>query len=150
MNWSVAAIILAAFYITACNRGGVQIVANEQIIGDSIPAPLTALPGRSEIGEAVFTRREKGHCILCHQVTSVSAPFQGALGPDLSRVGERLTAGQLRLRIVDYDRFKPGTVMPSYYRTHDLYQVGEEYRNAPILTAQEIEDLVAYLAGLSE
>ncbi|MEQ3747121.1 MAG: sulfur oxidation c-type cytochrome SoxX [Henriciella sp.] len=150
MNWAILAIALVTLCLPACNRSDVQLVANDQIVGDTIPQPLTTLLGRPEIGQTLFNAREAGHCVLCHQVADSDRPFQGNLGPDLTLVGDRLSAGQLRLRIADYDQFKPGTVMPSYYRTHDLYQVGEAFQNAPILTAQEVEDLVAYLAGLKE
>ena len=150
MNWAILATALVTLCLPACNRSDAQLVANDQIVGDTIPQPLTTLLGRPEIGQAIFNARQDGHCVLCHQVADSDTPFQGNLGPDLTLVGDRLTAAQLRLRIVDYDRFMPGTVMPSYYRTHDLYQVGEAFQNAPILTAQEVEDLVAYLAGLTE
>lgn len=134
--------------LAAC--GDRALIPEKAIVADSIPAPLAALPGDTANGLKVFTERTGGHCVLCHQVSGLDTPFQGNLGPDLSFVGDRLDAGQLRLRIVDYQRVKPGAVMPSYYRVEDLYQVEETYRGTPILTAQEVEDLVSYLATLGE
>ena len=78
----------------------------------------------------------------------LDADFQGDVGPALTGVGNRLTAGQIRLRVADAQSVWPQTVMPSYYRTGGLHQVGHAYQGKPALTAQQIEDLVAYLSGL--
>jgi sulfur-oxidizing protein SoxX len=136
--------------LAACANEPDTLITENMIVGDTIPAALTETPGRIETGRAVFANREIGHCVLCHQVTSLDAPFQGNLGPNLDNVGDRLSAAQLRLRIVDYQRVRPGTVMPSYYRTNDLYQVGEDYIGKPVLTAQQVEDLVAYMENLKD
>ncbi|MEL6415310.1 MAG: sulfur oxidation c-type cytochrome SoxX [Pseudomonadota bacterium] len=117
-----------------------------QIVGDTIPAALSSESGIAERGQSIFVDRERGHCVLCHAIDELDAEFQGNVGPDLSTVGGRLSPGQLRMRIVDYQIVRPGTLMPSYYRIHDLYQVAEEYQDEPILTAQEVEDLVVYLS----
>jgi sulfur-oxidizing protein SoxX len=82
-------------------------------------------------------------------VAGLDAPFQGDLGPDLSRVGERLSAPQIRYRIVDASRLNPASIMPPYYRTESLHQVAEAYRGKTVLTGQQVEHLVAYLASLT-
>jgi sulfur-oxidizing protein SoxX len=115
------------------------VAANDQ------QRPLTSLSGRAEAGELVFSDRDKGHCLLCHQFSASNAPFQGTIGPSLDGVADRLSAAQLRFRIVDQSRLNPSTVMPAYYRTDGLAQVAEAYKDKTVLTAQEIEDLVAYL-----
>ena len=112
--------------------------------------PLTHAPGKAEIGQTIFADREVGHCVLCHQVKGLAVPFQGNLGPDLSSVGTRLTNGQIRLRIMDASLLNPRTVMPPYYRTHGLHQVLDEQVGKTVLSGQQIEHLVAYLAGLEE
>lgn len=117
---------------------------------DEIAKPLEGLIGDAQRGVSVFESREGGHCLLCHMVDTSRAEFQGSLGPDLSTVGSRFTAAQLRLRIVDYDRVKPGTTMPSYFRTENLTQVGPEYAGRTMLSAQDIEDIIAYLETLKE
>ncbi len=116
------------------------------IIGDTIPVSLSKEPGNAKHGKLVFVSRERGHCILCHAISGLEVEFQGNLGPDLSNVGNRLTIGQIRLRIVDIMYWNPRATMPSYYREHDLNQVEKQFTNKTILTAQEIEDLVAFLA----
>lgn len=112
-------------------------------------APLEGRTGDAWRGEAVFAEREQGHCVLCHAVAGLDANFQGNVGPDLSDVGSRLTAAQIRLRVADAQRIWPQTVMPSYYRTGGLNQVGTSYAGEPALSAQQIEDLVAYLSALT-
>lgn len=134
--------------LCACGAAPDKLISDGEIIGDEIPAALTSLPGVAREGQRVFSEREAGHCVLCHVVDGLETPFQGNVGPDLSDVGNRLTDAQLRLRIVDYQIVRPGTLMPSYYRTHDLYQVSDAYEAAPILTAQEVEHLVTYLSAL--
>ena len=81
-------------------------------------------------------------------VPGIGKRVMGDLGPPLSGVGARLSAGQLRLRIVDTQRLNPQTIMPSYYRIDGLNQVGAAWRGKPVLTAQEVEDTVAYLLTL--
>lgn len=117
-----------------------------RIEGDSIPAPLAA-PGDVTRGRDVITGRD-GNCILCHAVPGTGKRFMGDLGPPLAGVGVRLSAGQMRLRIVDTMRLNPDTVMPSYYRVQGLNQVAEPWRGKPVLTAQQVEDVIAYLQTL--
>ncbi|MEO1029525.1 MAG: sulfur oxidation c-type cytochrome SoxX [Pseudomonadota bacterium] len=118
------------------------------IIGDEIRASLSSSAGDPVRGQAIFLERDQGHCVICHQVAGLEISFQGNVGPDLSDVGARLTPAQLRLRIVDMSAVTPGTLMPSYFRTDHLNQVAEEFSGETILSAQQIEDLVAYLASL--
>ena len=97
-------------------------------------------------GQTLFISRDEGHCVLCHQIEGLDAEFQGDVGPALTAVGDRLSPAQLRLRIVDYQLVLPGALMPSYHRNHDLYQVGEAFQGETILSAQDVEDIVAYLS----
>lgn len=122
--------------------------AEHPVDDDEIRRPLTNITGDIGEGVSVFVNREEGHCVLCHQVESVDAPFQGNLGPDLSAVGSRLTPAQIRLRIVDASRLNPATVMPPYYRTSNLSQLTDDLRGKPVLTAGEVEQLVYFLSSL--
>ena len=117
---------------------------------DAIENPLEGRAGNAVEGAVKFASRESGHCVLCHMVDGLGAEFQGNLGPDLSAVGSRLTPAQLRLRIVDYDRVVAGTTMPSYYRTEELNQVAPEFAGKTLLSAQDIEDIIAYLSSLKD
>jgi L-cysteine S-thiosulfotransferase len=116
---------------------------------DATSEPIAAEPGRAAAGRDIFVDRTSGHCVLCHRVAGLDAPFQGDLGPDLSDIGARLSAAQIRYRIIDVSRLNPATIMPPYYRTESLHQVAEAYRGKTVLTGVEIEHLVAYLSSLT-
>jgi sulfur-oxidizing protein SoxX len=142
--------VLAALMVclSACGQAGEAGFATGVVIeNDAIPASLTREAGSIPDGAAEFVSREGGHCVLCHAIEGLDAEFQGNVGPDLTGIGARLTPGQIRLRIVDAQRIWPDTVMPSYYRTGGLRQVGQEFEGQPALTARQIEDLVAYLSS---
>ena len=110
--------------------------------------PLSAVTADPMSGRAIFVARDAGHCVLCHRVTTLDTPFQGNLGPELTDVGVRLNARQIRYRIVDASRLNPATVMPPYYRTRGLEQVASEYRDRSVLSAADIDHLVAWLSSL--
>ncbi len=111
-------------------------------------APLTSQPGDIDRGRQVVLRQDRGNCLLCHALPEPSVRFSGDIGPPLHGVGARLSPGQIRLRVMDASRLNPDTVMPPYHRTQDLVRVARQYQGRPVLEAQEVEDLVAYLAHL--
>jgi sulfur-oxidizing protein SoxX len=118
------------------------------IAGDGIPAPLTAEPGDAARGRAVVANRTTGLCLLCHAAPIAEERFQGNLAPDLAGTGSRWTVAQLRLRVVDAAAVNPGTIMPPFHRTEGLVRVSRAFAGKPILSAQQVEDVVAYLASL--
>ena len=118
-----------------------------QVRGDAIVEPLTAIPGDPARGRDVVAGRE-GNCLLCHALPETGERFMGNVAPPLSGVGSRFSEGQLRLRVVDSAQVNRETVMPSYYRVEGLDIVAAPYRGKPILTSQQIEDVVAYLRSL--
>jgi sulfur-oxidizing protein SoxX len=121
------------------------------VVGDAIPAPLTRAPGDAARGRAIVVNRQRGLCLLCHSGPFPEERFQGDLAPDLAGAGARWTEGQLRLRLVDGRRLNPDSLMPSYYRVDDgLVRVGPAWKGRPILTAEEIEDVVAFLLTLRD
>jgi sulfur-oxidizing protein SoxX len=115
---------------------------------DAIPSSLTGAAGDAARGKAIVLDRHVGLCLLCHSGPFPEERFQGNLAPDLSGVGARLSAGQIRLRIVDASRVNPQTIMPAYFRTEGLQRVPPAYRGKTVLSAQQIEDVVAFLATL--
>jgi sulfur-oxidizing protein SoxX len=119
-----------------------------EIVGDAIPAPLTATPGDPARGRAIVINRRVGLCLLCHSGPFPEEKLQGNLAPDLAGTGARWSAGQLRLRLVDARRLNPESIMPPYYRIDGLDHVAPAFRGKPIFSAQQIEDVVAFLATL--
>jgi len=126
-----------------------QALAPYRIVGDGIPDSLTGSPGDAERGRALVLDRTST-CILCHSGPFPETRFQGDLAPGLAGAGSRWSESQLRLRLVDAAHFNPATIMPSYYRVDSLARVGTNWRGKPILSALQIEDIVAYLATLRE
>lgn len=148
MRLAVMACSLAIFAVQACQEGTQQRLAVDVVVdGDSISASLTGSPGNADAGRAEFVARDGGHCVLCHAIEGLDAEFQGNVGPELTGLGARLSPGQIRYRIVDAQQIWPDTVMPSYYRIGGLSQVGAEFEGEPALSAQQIEDLVAFLSS---
>ncbi len=115
---------------------------------DSMDQPLTAVAGDAVRGRAIVANRQLGLCLLCHAGPIPEERFQGNLAPDLAGAGARWSAGQLRLRIVDASRANPATIMPAYFNSDGLNRVPAALRGKTILSAQQIEDVVAYLQTL--
>jgi sulfur-oxidizing protein SoxX len=109
---------------------------------------LSGQPGDVKRGRALVVSRQDGLCILCHSGPFPEERFQGNLAPDLAASAARLSPAQLRARIVDASRFNPDTIMPSYFRTEGLTRVAPQFAGKTILTAQDIEDVVAFLVSL--
>ena len=112
---------------------------------DRMETPLAA-PGDAARGREVFISREGGHCVLCHAVPGVEVA--GNFGPALAGVASRLTPAQIRLRVADITRVNPDAVMPAFHRTAGLRRVAPEYRDRPVLSGQQVEDVVAWLSTL--
>lgn len=120
------------------------------IVGSEVPQSLTETPGDPVRGRALVADRTKGLCLLCHAGPFPEERFQGNIGPDLAGIGGRLSAAALRLRLVDGRALNPDTIMPSYYTLQRATRVGAAWRGRPVLEAQEIEDIVAFLGTLRD
>lgn len=141
IRWSLA----ACFVLTA------PFVAQaQQVDGEVIVDSLSGAPGDPTRGRLIVLSRQSGLCILCHSVPFPEERFQGNLAPDLSLSAAKLSEGQLRARIVDASRFNPNTIMPAYFRKDHGSRIAPQFANKTILTAQEIEDVVAFLVSLKQ
>jgi sulfur-oxidizing protein SoxX len=141
----VAVAMVAARDSTALERGS---LVDYHILNGTIPEPLTDQTGDAEAGRRIVLDREGGNCIICHAMPLPQRQFHGTVGPPLDGIGSRFSPGELRLRLVDAKAFNPDTIMPAYYKIEGLHRVLERYRGKPILTAQQVEDVVAYLLTL--
>ena len=126
------------------------VVVAQQVVGDAIPASLTGQPGDAARGRAIVANRSLGLCLLCHSGPIAEERFQGDLAPSLAGAGSRWSEGQLRLRIADGARLNADTIMPPYYRTTGLQRVARNFEGKTILSAAQVEDVVAYLATLRD
>ena len=143
----VAAVAVATFTIALPAMADPGYV----VAGDGIATPLAgAIAGDAARGRALVANRQASLCLLCHTGPIPEERFQGDLAPDLQGAGRRWNDAQLRLRIVDASHFNPMTIMPAYYKTDGLNRVAPEFQGKTILTAQQIEDVVAWLLTLKE
>lgn len=140
------ALLLAVLPALASAQG----LAPYAVVGDAITAPLDGKLGDAARGRAIVANRQLGLCLLCHSAPIAEERFQGDLAPNLAGAGARWNAGQLRLRLVDPQRLVPGSLMPAYHRVDGLQQVGAAWRGKPLLDAQQIEDVVAWLLTLKD
>ena len=149
---SAAAAVLAGVLAAAPSgwARGQTAAGAYAVVGDAIPASLTGAGGDAAAGRRIVLNRHVGLCLLCHSGPFPEERFQGTIGPDLKGVGARLSAGQNRLRIVDPGRIHAATIMPAYYRTEGLQRVAPAFRGKTVLTAEQIEDVVAFLSTLRE
>ncbi len=137
MRWWIALVALCA-------------VAAAASAEDGLPQSLTGAKGDPARGRAIVVNRQVGLCLLCHSGPFPEERFQGNLAPDLRGAGARWSEAQLRLRIVDSSRVNPASIMPAYYRSEGLTRVGKAWQGKPVLTAEQIEDVVAFLLTLRD
>lgn len=117
----------------------------------AIAVSLTGAPGNADEGRKVFANRKLGNCLACHQNEDLRAePFHGEVGPMMGGVADRWTEAELRGIVVNSKEMFDGTIMPSFYRTVNGARPLEKFEGKTILTAEQVEDVVAYLLTLKE
>ena len=126
--------------------------------GGAIAESLTGTAGDPASGAKIMTTNALGNCVACHEISAMpDVPFQGNIGPALDGAADRWTEAQLRGLVVDAKHTFEGTFMPGMYKTGPFIRPGDAYTGKaapadlpPILTAQQVEDVVAYLLTLKE
>ena len=148
---TVAAALAAALAVLLPGVAGAEASSGAYtVVGDAIPFPLNGAKGDAARGREIILNRHVGLCLLCHSGPFPEERFQGTIGPDLKGTGARLSEGQIRLRIVDPGRVDAAAVMPAYYRSEGLTRVAPAFRGKTVLTAEQIEDIVVFLATLRD
>jgi sulfur-oxidizing protein SoxX len=143
--------LLAPAALAADEGGELPHYVDWQAVNYEINASLGGLTGVAERGRAIASDPLRGNCLACHQLPIPEEDFHGNLGPPLAGIASRQSTGMIRLHVVDQSRFNSETVMPGYYRPFgQLHRVAAEFRGRTYLSAQEIEDVVAYLATLKQ
>ncbi len=145
------AVVLAFLVLAALPKWAVaESLVAYRIVDEAIAEPLTAELGDPVRGRRIVRDTSNVTCLICHAMPIPEDPDHGTIGPPLAGVGDRYSAAELRLRLVDPKILNPETVMPSYYRVDSLFRVPEAYRDRTIYSAQEIEDVIAYLTTLRD
>lgn len=141
----------AACYVFAALLWGSPLsIQAQQADGDAITQSLSGAPGDASRGRTIVLSRQTGLCILCHSGPFPEEKFQGNLAPDLAVSAAGLNEAQLRARLVDARLFKPDTIMPSYFKKDHGTRVAPQFADKTLLTAQDIEDVVAFLVSLKQ
>lgn len=142
-----AAVVLSGLASAAVAR---EAAAAYDVRGDAIPASLTGRAGDPAKGADLMSDRQRSLCVLCHSGPFSDPHMQGNIAPSLAGIGGRLSAGQIRLRVVNMKALNKDSLMPVYLGAADRSDIAEAWRGRPILQATEIEDVVAYLVTLRE
>lgn len=116
----------------------------------NLPKSLTGEPSDAERGRALAWARDRGNCVACHVIPAPDMVTHGSIGPPLKGLADRQSEGQIRARIVDARAFNAAALMPSYHRTEGLKRVAKPLEGRPVLSAQEVEDMVAFMLTLRE
>ena len=147
-----ANLVRSAAVVSCLVVGALPAMASEiQIVDDGIPTSLTGASGSVERGRDVIVNRKAGNCLACHKISVITdQPFHGEIGPPLDGAAARWSEAQLRLIVVDSKKVFDGTMMPAFHRSLGLNRVMDKFQGKTILSAQEVEDVVAFLKTLNE
>ena len=153
------ALLAGAFAaLAALPAAGETAPAEVAYVEGAVATSLTGTPGDPENGAKVMTTAAKGNCVACHPIGAMpKVQFHGNIGPALDGVAGRYDEAQLRGMVANAKLTFEGTFMPAFYKTEGFIRATNGYTGAapegpimPILTAQEVEDVVAYLVTLKE
>lgn len=143
---------LASALIASCVASTSRAADNyvePKIVDHAIPTSLTGKPGDPEAGKKVIVGNRLGNCLACHAISALKdTPFHGQVGPSLDGVAERYKPEQLRLILTDSKKVFPDTVMPAFYKVDGFRRERHEFVGKTILTAAQVEDVIAYLETL--
>lgn len=145
----LAGVVAAGIGAASAQSPAPAVLANYEIHNGAIAQPLTGKPGDPKKGREVAAGRTLGNCLACHVVSALAnEPFHGNVAPSLDGVAGRLSEGEIRLRLVDPTKVNPDSMMPPFYRIDGLNRVIMRFQGKPILTAEQIEDVIAFLETL--
>ena len=143
-----AASVALGLAFTSVTVQAAELIKYEVVGGESIPKSLTGKAGDPKAGRKTAINRKQGNCLACHVMPVPEQPFHGLVGPDLNGVAGRYSEGELRLRVVDSKVLNPDTIMPAFYRNTGFHRVLKKFDGKTVLSAQQVEDIIAYLKTL--
>lgn len=141
-------VVVALMAGSAIAADEMKLIDYKVVDGSSIPKSLTGKPGDPVNGRKVVIDRRKGNCLACHEMPIPEQTFHGKIGPNLQGVASRYSEGEIRLRVVNPKILNPETFMPAYYRNDGFHRVLKKFQGKTIISAQEVEDVVAYTMTL--
>jgi sulfur-oxidizing protein SoxX len=146
---AIAALAVLAGLAAPVWAQGKAPLARFEFKDGAIAAPLTGKAGDPQKGRQVVVGRQLGNCLACHAITALAnQPYHGNVAPSLDGVASRMSEGELRLRVVDGTKVNPDTMMPPFYRVDGLNKVTKSFQGTTILSAEQVEDVVAFLKTL--
>jgi sulfur-oxidizing protein SoxX len=148
---TLAVVAIGVAMSLAVSADGVRAaeMAKYKVVDEhSIPKSLTGKAGDAANGRKLAIHRKKGNCLACHKMPIPEQLFHGTIGPDLAGVASRYSEAELRLRVVDPKVLNADTIMPSFYRESGYTAVLKQFKGKTIISAQDVEDIVAYLMTL--
>lgn len=145
MSIALGAALLLTF---GAQAGAGSAVAYKVVGGNSIPKSLTGKPGDAKKGRATAINRKKGNCLGCHKMPIPEQQFHGLVGPNLAGIAGRMSEGEIRARIVNPKLANPDTIMPAFYKSKGFTRVLKKFEGKTVISAQDVEDIVAYLKTL--
>ncbi len=148
LSMALAAIAVNLGLVLGAGAQAEELVKFEIVGGDRIDLSLTGQVGDPANGRKIAINRKLGNCLACHVLPIPEQPFHGEVGPDLSGVGGNLSEGEIRLRIVNPKVVNPDTIMPAFYRNDGFERVLKKFQGKTMLSAQQVEDVVAYMMTL--
>ncbi|KZK84980.1 Cytochrome c [Pseudovibrio sp. Ad13] len=145
-------IAAATLLISGSAVAGVVAPGNVQFVEAAVPVSLTGAVGDPAKGREWFANRKLGNCLACHANDDLAEEqFHGEIGPYLEGIGDTYTDAELRAIVVNSKEvFGEATIMPAFYKSEGLNRVAKEFAGKTILSAEQVEDIVAYLATLKE
>ncbi len=148
LSVTLTAVAVSLGLLLGASAQAEELVKFEIVGGESIDKSLTGQPGDPANGRKLAINRKLGICLACHVLPIPEQPFHGLIGPDLSESGSNLSEGEIRLRIVNSKVLNPDTIMPAFYRNDGFERVLKNFQGKTMLSAQQVEDVVAYVMTL--
>lgn len=139
--------VMAGIFVVLATLSAPVIAHDYKVVDGAINESLTGMAGDATKGREVAIHRKKGNCLACHQMPIPEQQFHGEVGPDLDGVASRYTEGEIRARVVNPKLANEDTIMPAFHNTEN-FRVLKKFRGKAILSAEEVEDVVAYLMTL--
>lgn len=146
-----SAIGLASITIQTAIPAGAGETISYEVVDEGVPKAFTAEAGNADRGKKIYANRKKGNCLACHVTSDLKdMPFHGEIGPPMDGVASRYSAAELRLRIANPKVLNDDTIMPAFYRNDGFTRVLKKFQGKTVLSAQEVEDVIAYLMTMKD